>query len=78
MKLHYASRGSYEIPLSRTAKPSISNAECRFTIDELWMSLPAVVACLLRHSSNGYEGRIGHYGEVGSLCSLKNKIERIP
>ncbi len=39
LKLHHASRASYEIPLSRTAKLSISNDECRFTIDELWMSL---------------------------------------
>jgi hypothetical protein len=31
------------------------------------VSLSAVVACLLRRIKNGYEGRIGHYGEVGSL-----------
>ncbi len=39
-------------------------------IKSLRMSLSAVVACLLRRSNNGYEGRIGHYGEVGSLRSF--------
>ena len=42
------------------------------TVVELWLSLSAVAACLLRRVNNGYEGRIGHYGEVGSLC-LFNK-----
>ena len=32
------------------------------------VSLSAGVACLLRRSNNGYEGRMGHYGEVSSLC----------
>ena len=41
--------------------------ERRLAIGELLMSLSAVVACLLRRSNNGYEGRVGHYGEVGSL-----------
>ena len=40
----------------------------------LRMSLSAVVACLLRRSNNGYEGRIGHYGEVGSLCLFNDDI----
>jgi hypothetical protein len=39
MKLHHAIRALYEIPLSPTAKTSISNDEDRFTIDDLWMSL---------------------------------------
>ena len=36
-------------------------------IEDLWLSLEAVVARLLRCSNNGYEGRISYYGEVGSL-----------
>jgi len=39
-------------------------------IEELWMSLPAVVVILFRRSYSGYEGRIGYYGGVVSLRHL--------
>ena len=42
------------------------------TIVELWLSLAAVAAGLLRRGNNGYEGRIGPYDDVGALCLFKN------
>ena len=57
---HYTS--SPDIDSSKPDKPELNIDDWRFVV-----SLSAVVACLLRRSNNGYEGRVGHYGEVGSL-----------
>jgi hypothetical protein len=54
-------------PIIKKTVPFLCSFILGFKGYNRWMSLSAVVAGLLRRSNNGCEGRIGHYGEVGSL-----------